>query len=1020
MNQKLSRLLVLAVVVTAVSIVAVRFINKADANNDVPQLLVQTEGSESILSTTETGAFHRTTRQVSDNKLIALPGNNLRVMTWKERGDGREIPYYAVSLDGKTVSRVAEADYNLMLRYGRFDPLVDAPAVAENLRTKNDAPEKGTYIVQFATQPLEEYRTEIKQLGGKVFTYLPNHAHLVQMNAETRAKVEALPFVRWVGRYEPAYKLEEELLDGIANNRLAPAKYNVMVLDRGAEMQGKLAAAVELAGGKVDLIQPEGFRMEVTLDSNQLVGVAHDADVLFIDRWSAPETDMDVVRAVSGANFIDTTLGYRGQGVRAEVMDGGLRTTHTDFQTGGAPIIHGSVVSDSHGTATYGINFGRGTTNPAGKGILPEAQGIIASYNNISGGSRYTHTAELKQAPYFAVYQSNSWGSALTTAYTTISAEMDDILFINDFTLLNSQSNAGSQQSRPQAWAKNVVSIGGVRHFGTASFTDDRWQNGASVGPAADGRLKPELAHFYDGIFTTTSSSDTAYTTGFGGTSAATPITAGHFGIFFQMWHNGVFGNTPTGATVFESRPRMTTAKAVMINTAIQWEMTGTDLTRARQGFGRVDVTNLYNLRSKMLIVNETDVLTNLQTKTYNVTVPAGSTDPLKVTMTYADPMGSPSAARARINDLTLKVTAPNGDVYWGNNGLGVGGGMWSTSGGTANVVDTVENVFIQTPAAGVWTIEVSAPELVTDARTETPGVVDADYALVVSGIQTSSAPAAPTNSRADFDGDGRTDVSVFRNGAWFVQRSSQGFVGLTWGSAGDQIVPGDYDGDNRTDFAIYRPTNTAGVADFYIINSQTSTFAGVEWGGAGDVAKVGDFDNNNRDDYAVYRASANAWYVLSNPSGAFVQYNVGAAGDVPVQLDYDGDGRTDPAAWTSLTGVWTIRQSSTGTVVSVQWGQAGDKLVPGDYVGNDNRDELAVWRLGAFFIRKPNGELLSINLNGSAATPVPGDYDGDGTDDVAFYRNGTWFWIGSTSGPQSTFFGLNSDTTILSAYTSQ
>ncbi len=211
------------------------------------------------------------------------------------------------------------------------------------------------------------------------------------------------------------------------------------------------------------------------------------------------------------------------------------------------------------------------------------------------------------------------------------------------------------------------------------------------------------------------------------------------------MWHNGVFGN-PTAGSVFESRPHMTTAKAVMINTAVQWEMAGTDLTRVRQGFGRADLTNLYNLRGKMFVVNETDVLTNLQTKSYTKAVLQNSTDPLKITLVYADPMGSPSATRARVNDLTLKVTAPDGTVYWGNNGLGVGGGMWSTSGGAANVVDTAENVFIQTPAAGLWTIEVVASELVQDARPETGGVIDADYSLVVSGI--SPAATVPVGGR--------------------------------------------------------------------------------------------------------------------------------------------------------------------------------------------------------------------------------------------------------------------------------
>src|SRR5690606_13709125 len=95
-------------------------------------------------------------------------------------------------------------------------------------------------------------------------------------------------------------------------------------------------------------------------------------------------------------------------------------------------------------------------------------------------------------------------------------------------------------------------------------------------------------------------------------------------------------------------------------------------------------------------------------------------------------------ASITRINNVDLTVTAPDGTVYRGNNGLGPGQGMWSTSGGNANNVDTVENVFIQNPAAGIWVIEVHASEINQDARTETPGVLDVDFALVASGVLTS------------------------------------------------------------------------------------------------------------------------------------------------------------------------------------------------------------------------------------------------------------------------------------------
>lgn len=45
-----------------------------------------------------------------------------------------------------------------------------------------------------------------------------------------------------------------------------------------------------------------------------------------------------------------------------------------------------------------------------------------------------------------------------------------------------------------------------------------------------------------------------------------------------------------------------------------------------------------------------------------------------------------------------------------------------------------------------------------------------------------------------DFDGDGRSDVSVFRpsNGVWYLQQSTNGFTGIQFGRASDKITPAD------------------------------------------------------------------------------------------------------------------------------------------------------------------------------------------------------------------------------------
>ncbi len=977
-------------------------------------LVVGRINDEYSLSANGLGTFHRTSRRIENARLLDLPDSTAQVALWEEqRTDGSKASFYAISLDGRTMATAQETSYDILLRYAKFDPATQRPAVPENLKASAPAADS-VYIVQFVAQPLEEFRKAVETRGGTIHQFLANHSYLVKMSAQTRVAVEALPFVRWVGEYQPAYRLEEFLLERLSEggSTLPTMRYNIMLLERGAAKQNTVAGRISAMGGKTDLTIPEGFRMEATLSASQLLEVVQMNEVLFIDRWSAPETDMDVVRNTGGANFIETTLGYTGQGVRAEVMDGNFLDTHADFQLAPATMFHGGRSGDpSHGTSTFGIVFGNGATLPAGRGMIPNAQKIFSSYLSLT--NRYTHTQEMKEAPYNAVFQSNSWGNAQVTQYTTLSAEMDDILFQKDFTILQSQSNTGSQLSRPEAWAKNIVSIGGVRHFNTASETDDT-TSGASFGPATDGRIKPDLAHYYDLVFTPTSTTTTSYTN-FSGTSAATPIVAGHFGIFFQMWHNGIFGNTH-GATVFDSRPHMTTTKAIMINTAHQWAATGAGagLTRVRQGWGRPDLQNLYDLRNKMVVIDENDVLTNLGSKSYALTVPAGSTTPFKATMVFADPMGNPASAQHRINDVSLKVTAPNGDIYWGNNGLS-GTGQWSTSGGVANTIDTVENVYIQNPAAGTWTVEVIASQVVQDGHTETPAM-DVDYALVVTGVN-----RVGRKTPFDFDGDGKTDVSVFRPGTsdWHILQSSNNSLrSQNWGLSSDRIVPADYDGDRRTDIAVFRPSTGA----WFVYRSSDNTVVSQVWGTNGDIPMPADYDGDSKADFTVFRPSSGSWYVLQSSTNTLRGLAFGQNGDVPVAGDYDGDAKVDIAVYRPGTSVWYVFQSTDNTTITQPYGTSGDKPVPADY-NADGKTDFAVYRPSIntwFTSMNPATNFGAVQWGQSGDVLVPGDYDGDGQADVAVFRPSvnSWYIRQSSNGSlMSQTWGANGDLAVPAAY---
>ena len=721
-------------VILMVLILTVGMMAPANAAPQKPKLIVEPgAGASKIFVDVEVGngQTRRSLLRVTSAATVTPgaagwdPSGRAAFVTWDEKG---ERWFSAARGAEHTWSEARAIGTSLQLRAGTIEPGRPMPAVSAGLALPSDG---RLFLVQFRTLGLPEWRDALQSAGAEVLSHVPFNAHIVRMPPGLIPAVVALDFVERVEPYHPEYRLEKELRDWV-RSETGPAEVRVraMAFEWGPEGKERIRQVAEADGARVATWFPSGQILELWVDRDQLRRLAAQDDVLWIDRWSAPENDMDIVRADSGANWAETNFGTCGQGVRGEVLDGGFETTHMDFD---GLLLHGSNSVDSHGTSTYGIVFGNGNRdgdgNAQGTGqLVCSSQGIAADYDFLT--DRFAHTQQLKAAPYFASFQSNSWGDALTTQYTSISNQMDDIIWRLDIAITQSQSNAGTQQSRPQAWAKNIISVGGVYHKNTLSIADDAWQGGASIGPAADGRIKPDVSYWYDSIFTTTSGN--TYTTGFGGTSAATPETAGVLGLIVQMWSENVWGTNPQGSTVFERQPHASTIKALLINSGQQYPFTGTtsDLTRTHQGWGRPSARVARERAANSLVVDQGVPLRLNESAVYSVVVASGTTD-LKATMAYPDPPGTTSASLHRINDLNLKVSSPSGTIYWGNNGLLAGN--WSTSGGSPNTVDTVENVFVQNPQAGTWTVEVRAAEVNQDAHLATPDA-DAVFSLVVTG----------------------------------------------------------------------------------------------------------------------------------------------------------------------------------------------------------------------------------------------------------------------------------------------
>lgn len=321
----------------------------------------------------------------------------------------------------------------------------------------------------------------------------------------------------------------------------------------------------------------------------------------------------------------------------------------------------------------------------------------------------------------------------------------------------------------------------------------------------------------------------------------------------------------------------------------------------------------------------------------------------------------------------------------------------------------------------------------------------------------------------SDFDGDGKTDRVVVRKEAgsgrfgplvWYILRSSDGQMqAVQWGYGEDRIVAADYDGDGKTDVAVWRsdendiceaiPDGQNCQAHFYILRSSDGGVAVIPFGSrifahsdqarthvpfVDDPTVVADYDGDGKADIAVYREGRNAgeqswlYYLPStNPTGGIVFVPWGIKGDEPCVGDYDGDGKADPCVrrgYGKNPATFYVMKSSGGYIFN-SYGYGSDQIVNADYDG-DGKTDFAVIRAQEmvsaappidWFIQRADGSYYgaTFGVGGEFGDrPTLGDYDGDGKSDVAVWRpiDGT-FYIANASGFSAVRWGIQNDKLI-------
>jgi hypothetical protein len=289
--------------------------------------------------------------------------------------------------------------------------------------------------------------------------------------------------------------------------------------------------------------------------------------------------------------------------------------------------------------------------------------------------------------------------------------------------------------------------------------------------------------------------------------------------------------------------------------------------------------------------------------------------------------------------------------------------------------------------------------------------------------------------TRADFDGEGISDMGYFRasSGLWGILHSNDAFnygaaQYISWGQTLDISLPGDFDGDSLADPAIRRPPAGGQSAAYMILTSSTGYDYGQSrtipagWPGLGDTPVVGDFNGDGLSEPAIWRGNTGVWIIPLSPNyTTYSFYAWGQTGDTPIGADVDGDGQTDIGYWRPSTGVWGFLRSSMGYSYAAplffSWGTTGDIPVMADYDGDRLADpavdipatggQSRAYRILLSTLGYDPAQSMTVPAGwpGLNDTPVPGDYDGDGKADAAIWRGNTGVWIIPTSSTGNTFY---------------
>lgn len=375
--------------------------------------------------------------------------------------------------------------------------------------------------MQFVGPVEQQWKDAVTAAGGELHDYIPDFAFIVRLDATSKDSVSQLPFVRWVGAFQPAYKLSHEAMGLAAQSKAQRLTLNVLAFSGSNDGVVNTLPGVKLMSRSVNSFD---VVLRIELDSNYLVNLAQLDAVSWIEQYHEPVVYNDQMRGVTGVNQLwanGTTL--YGQGQTVAVADTGLDTGSTsslspDFS---GRLDHVYALGrtndwsdpDGHGTHVAGTVLGNGVrsgSNPSTHsyttsfaGMAPEAhldfQSIMDAGGGLGGIPADLNTLFQQVYDVGARIHTNSWGANLDGEYDTMAQEVDQFTWNHpDMTILYAAGNSGVDND-----SNGVIDLGSVGSPASAknditvgASENNRPPNGGACEAAATGLANCQWGQF--------------------------------------------------------------------------------------------------------------------------------------------------------------------------------------------------------------------------------------------------------------------------------------------------------------------------------------------------------------------------------------------------------------------------------------------------------------------------------------------------------------------------------------------